>query len=417
MLINFTVGNFRSFRDRATLSLEANQEEYLDANNICSAAGKRLLKSCALYGLNSGGKSNYLRAIVEMARTVIATSQVVTRDTRTSLLQRMRPFRLSVAHATQPCFFEAEFVVEATVYRFGFEADNKKVCREWLLRRNGDDENVLFLRDESDIQVSELFPEGLEVVDRTTPDLLFLTAVAAWNGETATSIINWFLMWRARLQLGRFVTDIHPRQLEDVELRTQIEGLAAAASLGFANIGIQESESLSNPYDIRIESSGEVVTYHPVFDDEGREVRQATFHILEESSGTRKFLSLCAFILPYLESGGVLIIDELEANMHPGLTRQIVSLFHGPANRGSAQLIFATHDTKLLNPELTRRDQIWFVDKDPLSNSYLTRLSQFEGTHGDDIEREYLLGLYGAVPNRFGIDKHIRLKDSSGRTE
>ena len=127
---------------------------------------------------------------------------------------------------------------------------------------------------------------------------------------------------------------------------------------------------------------------------------QAVFDLMDESNGTRNLLFLTGPVLDILRKGLTLVIDELDTSLHTLLVRELVRLFHRPeVNTGGAQLIFTTHDTSLLDaPDLFRRDQVWFVEKDLAQASVLVSLSEFSPRKNEALERGYLLGRYGGVP-------------------
>jgi hypothetical protein len=128
----------------------------------------------------------------------------------------------------------------------------------------------------------------------------------------------------------------------------------------------------------------------------------------EESDGTRQFFGLAGPFLRTLGEGAVLVVDELDAHLHPLLTRQLVALFNSSANRKNAQLIFATHDQGLLDRKRIRRDQVWFVEKDAMGASSLFCLDEFRGVRKDDnFEKEYLLGIFGGVPRLGDFEKAL----------
>ena len=416
MLVEFTVGNFRSFRDRVTLSLRPDAEEYLAPSHIAVVGGEKLLRSTALYGLNSGGKTNLLRALRAMRLLVLRSNP----RRRVRYLSTIQPFSLSVAHASAPSLFEVTFCLEGIRYRYGFEADREHVAKEWLARtHSGGEEEALFNRTPNEFEVSEKFPEGKDVVERTDAHVLFLSAVSGWNGGLAKGIEEWFRRWQTMVDISTTDTlETTADELENDELRRRVTELAKAARLGFNALEVETpSDPAHDPFAPSISAierqrlfeARRILTHHPVYDDEGRHVHDAKFDLAtDESAGTRKFIALSVRFLPALENGGVVLVDELEAWMHPGMTRQLLALFHSPVNRGNAQLVFATHDTHLLQPDLLRRDQVWFVDKDRFDSSLLRRASDYDIGPNDDMEREYLLGLYGAVPPRGLIEEELK---------
>ena len=123
------------------------------------------------------------------------------------------------------------------------------------------------------------------------------------------------------------------------------------------------------------------------------------FELGEESDGTRRMFLLAFYILDTLKYGRVLIIDELEASLHPALAAFIIKLFNSTENKNGAQLIFSTHNTGLLDIKKTfRRDQIWFMEKDSSQATVLYSLADFATRKDAAVESGYLTGRYGAIP-------------------
>jgi hypothetical protein len=148
---------------------------------------------------------------------------------------------------------------------------------------------------------------------------------------------------------------------------------------------------------------------HQRFGPDTRVVGKVEFDLAsEESAGTQQFFALAGPFLQTLEEGSVLVVDELDARLHPLLTKQLVGLFNSSVNRKNAQLIFATHDQGLLDQKQIRRDQIWFVEKDMMGASNLFSLDEIKGVRKDaNFQREYLLGQFGGVPHLGDFQKAI----------
>ena len=126
--------------------------------------------------------------------------------------------------------------------------------------------------------------------------------------------------------------------------------------------------------------------------------REVLLSINDESGGTQQLFSLAGPLLDVLRRGLVLVIDELDTSLHPLLMRKLVQMFHDPAiNSNNAQLIFSTHDTTILDSEIFRRDQIWFVEKDRTLQTRLYPLTDFSPRKDENFGRGYLQGRYGAL--------------------
>jgi len=189
----------------------------------------------------------------------------------------------------------------------------------------------------------------------------------------------------------------------------EILRLAREADLGITGVSATEitAEMLpaNLPEDLKkrllSEEHGSLKIRHQRFDLSGKPAGEADFDLRDESEGTQKFIALAALLLDVLDRGIALFLDELDARLHPRLSRAVVSLFHGESNPRNAQLVGATHDTNLLDRRLLRRDQIWFTERDRRGATKLYSLAEFDLPPGDEgarYERDYLLGKYGAVP-------------------
>jgi AAA15 family ATPase/GTPase len=151
--------------------------------------------------------------------------------------------------------------------------------------------------------------------------------------------------------------------------------------------------------DILINEDNIITTKHKKYNSRGEIIGDEIFDLIEESTGTKKIFALSAYIIDTLQNGKILVIDEMEANLHPILTQNLIKLFNDEINQKNAQLIFTTHDTNLLKPYIFRRDQIWFSEKNKFSSTEIYSLVEFKGVRAsDDFEKQYIQGKYGAIP-------------------
>ena len=420
MLVEFTVGNYRSFRTPQTLSMVAaslkSRDPLLDENTVIQIANNPdLLTSAALYGANASGKSNLVQALAFMQRFVLNSPK----ETKPTGGIRVEPFRLHTATISQPSHFEIVFIVDGKRYRYGFEATQERVLSEWLYFVPSTREARLFDRQGDDITVGSYFKEGRDLEQHTRANALFLSVVAQFNGPQAQKLVTWF----RRLGIISGVEDMGMMpftltQLVDGEHSQAIRQLIGELDLGIGDLHVEKAKGRSGkpnlpdemPDDLRqafltiinaAETEGFIVrTLHAQYDDDGNHVGQQFFELDDqESEGTRKLFAMSGPLLDTLERGKVLVVDELDARLHPLIARAIISLFnHKATNPHGAQLIFNTHDTNLLDNALFRRDQIWFVEKDPQGASHLYSLAEFKVRNDKDYERGYIQGRYGAVP-------------------
>ena len=422
MLIEFSVSNYRSFKDEVSFSMVASslkeRSAELNENNIFAAhGGVELLKSAAIYGANASGKSNLIGAIHFMAGFVRNSHK--SSDPTGGI--DVEPFRLSTQTEDEPSSFEIIFITEGKRYRYGFEVTSERVEAEWLYVAPKVRESRLFERDEDKIKLGDKFKgEGRDLIERTRPNALFLSVVAQFDGETAQEVLSWFRSLGIatslnHLNLGmRLFTE---SMLDDKDSAQAIGSLIKRLDLGIDDLQIEKRVSSPEPLpkeapeELRtalepfLNVVGEqeqttVRTIHRKVDDEGRPVESELFYLdRHESEGTKKLFSLSGPLIDTLKSGDVLIIDELDARLHPLLTREVVSLFNDPEqNRNNAQLVFVIQDTNLLDNQLMRRDQIWFVEKDRQGASYLYSLAEFKVRNDATYEKDYIQGRYGAIP-------------------
>jgi hypothetical protein len=426
MLIEFSVANYRSFRDRATLALEASPDDWLEESHVTLAGDRRLLHTAAIYGANAGGKSNFLAAMAFFRDFVKNSSKSLQLGDRIPVV----PFRLQVESERAPSHFEMILLHNGTRYRYGFEATSEAVTSEWLFsQRDSIRETTLFTREGARIEVGEAFREGRPIEKLTRPNALFLSVVAQFNGEIAGSIVGWMnQFWSIsgindQATLGFTLLLMSDPQFA-AKYGPMILSLVKQADLGIEGLQRRETspEKLASlvPSDIPetigarvMKSSGTgtftVMASHRKYGPDGASAGNVEFDLeSEESAGTQKFIALTGPFLHTLNEGAVLFVDELEARLHPLLTKALVDLFNGSANRKKAQLIYATHDEGLLDPKRVRRDQVWFVEKDRKGGSRLYCLDEFKGVRKEaKFAKEYLLGQFGGVPRLGNLEEAV----------
>jgi AAA15 family ATPase/GTPase len=411
MLVQFMAENFRSIKEPVTLSMVSGTK---NDKNIHTVRDYKLLTSAALYGANASGKSNVLRAFRAMRSMVLNTAKVFQ---STDTLPH-DSFRLSTDTENASTTFEVVFFFHQVKYRYGFEADNTTVYSEWLFSDEKGKEAKLFYRDvdESEFYINaEKFKEGKGV--KVLPNSLFIWKCDQEGGEISKSVLEWFS--RVNLINGLEPTRYLAYTLEEMEnenFRSEIVKLIRAADLGIEDLRVDKKdipqahlEKISIPQEVkeRILSDGsalarvEVLVAHNKFDHNGKPTGVVKFELnTDESEGTQKFFCLSAPFIDTLRNGNILLVDELESSLHPLLTLSLISLFNDPVvNSKGAQLIFATHDTNLLNQKLLHKSQIWFTEKDSFGATHLTSLVEFKNIRPtDNVEKAYIQGKYGAIP-------------------
>jgi len=412
MLIQFTVGNFKSFKDKATVSLEATHDDWREDDNVAHAGDQRLVKAAAIYGANASGKSNFLTAMMQFRELVQESSK----ESQKGEPIQVTPFRLHSATENAPSFFEAIFLQKEIRYRYGFEATKQAIVSEWLFKQaDSIRETRLFSREKDQIEASDSFKEGRGLETRTRSNALFLSVAAQFNGQIAGEVMQWMSQFRniSGLDDAGYM-NFTATLLNDAEYGPLIRELVKQADIGIENLERQEIARDKLPdlipkdvppavREIVLRTTAKVFavkTVHQHFDADGEPAGTVEFDLKgEESAGTQKFVALTGPFLHTLREGSVLFVDELEARLHPKLTKALVALFNSSANRKNAQLIFATHDEGLLEPQRIRRDQVWFAEKDGIGASRLFCLAEIKGVRkGANFAKEYLLGQFGGVP-------------------
>jgi hypothetical protein len=392
---------------------EPRLDHRLEWSHLIEAGNRRLLKTAAIFGPNASGKSNVLRAMIWLRQFVLSSAKEGQAGERIDT----QPFRLSTAKEKAPTHFEIEFLLGKVEYRYGFEVTSEKVESEWLFRKLPSAKPArLFTREGSRFEISsEFFKEGKGLEKRTRKNALFLSVCAQWNGPDATKIVNW--MQRLRSVSGLSEAGFYvftARRLSKAGYQDKLLGLAQKADPNICALRSEMEEVTEAKLPAGMHPKlrkmlledkymrADIKTTHEKRDAEGKIVGRVEFDLDDdESQGTQKFIALSGPITHTLEQGSILVVDELEARLHPLLTQAVVDLFHSPVNRKKAQLIFASHDVTLLDPERFRRDQIWFTEKDESGATDLYSLAEFEPSQArpdSKFSRQYLLGLFGAVP-------------------
>ena len=415
MLIQFTVGNFKSFRDKTTFSMIAahltSEDPALDTANVIPVSKNlTLLKSAAVYGANASGKSN-LGIALRFLRDFVLNSS---REALTPAGVGLEPFRLDRETRTQPSFFEIIFLVRGRQYRYGFEAEGTHIVSEWLFHVPRTKEAALFIRDGQNINVTTSFKEGKGLESKTRPEALFLSVVALFNGATSQSLQEWFKSFAVEigLQDDRF-REFTLQCLRDPEEREALLAFIRDLDLGFEEVFVIEPSKLPEEWpdekkaEIIANFSQTMYVKHSIIGSPDTPDDFTFFELDEhESQGTRKLVAMAGPLYTILQFGYPLFMDEMDARLHPLMTRRIIELFHSPlTNPNGAQLIFATHDTNLLDKTLFRRDQIWFAEKDKQGATHLASLAEYRVRNDSAFEKQYLEGRYGAIPFLGGLDR------------
>lgn len=419
MLLQFTVGNFLSIKEKRTFTMESTSIKDIPISNIVHQNKYRILRTAGIYGANSSGKSNFIKAFAAMGNMVITSVKL--NDNEELMYD---PFLLSTETEDAPTFFEIVYLKDNTRYRYGFEYNLTDIIGEWLFLKDANkQENILFLRNKDGIGVGENFLEGVDLEEKTNNNRLFLSLVAQLGGQISKQILDWFskeFNVLSGLSSKGYTGFTKKMLLEQNDICKESLSFFKTLQLGFDQIFANEREFEETqlpedlPQNIRRKlvkdlegkKSIDVLTVHKKYNKKGQIVGDEIFNILErESSGTNKLFDLAGPIFDSLLKGKILIIDELDAKMHPLISQYIIDLFNNPlSNKYNAQLIFTTHDTHLLSTNILRRDQIWFTEKDNKESTDIYSMMDVVLPDGSkprndsNYEKNYINGRYGAIP-------------------
>lgn len=445
MLIELTVQNFRSFKDETNFSMiSSSGDELRQTNTFQSHVPKTpdLLRSSVIYGSNSSGKSNLIKAL----------------DYLKFLVTKSTEFKPNQKIPTDVFIFDDQCTITPTELTISFVAGassevetslaNQKLGKEKLVRY---DYGVVFNKDHIIEEWLHAYPKGKvqewfyrkresggdnkyeyafsslfkgsksNWVNNTRPNVLFLSNAVNLNSEQLKPIYDWFdSKLNVTTDTKSYFGEGYTRSVCDQEkYKGEILNLLKSADIGIDDFSIEKEEvdinRLNLPPDIPDTFKEKILkdlSGKQIIDLKSARNVKGILKFLdfdEESEGTKKLFALAGPIIDTLRNGEVLVVDELNNHLHPKLVEHIVRSFNNPnVNRNNAQLIFTTHDTYLMKKDLFRRDQIWLVKKDKEYASCIYSLYDFSvrKNRGSEYEDQYLEGIFGAVPF---IDKEFLL--------
>ena len=457
MLIRFSVSNFLSFKEKAELFMVASNER-IHSHHIFRTASRshpNILRSAVIYGANSAGKSNLFKAI-KFARFLVVTS--MSPETKIPV----KRFKLDAECMHKPAQFEIEFRAKNTNYLYSFAVTPSEIPWERLYTTTNSGEVLLFSRTTSEKGRVEVewgaFIEKLSDKDRlflefivqgTRPNQLFLRETIERNMDRFRPISNWFRRTLQVIEPTTAYRDLELRLGADEEFREFLARVLKNAGTGISNIKTQEEgidtitdlpEEMIRHMQEQIDDGSATVVRNSngarhVITKRGDELRvvklttvhsgntsvsEAIFEVHEESDGTQRLFDLVPMLYDLTvgsDTEKVYIIDEVGRSLHPHLTNMIVDMHLDASNaQKPCQLIVTTHETHLLDLEILRRDEIWFVEKKGDGSTDLYSLSDFQPRYDKDIRKDYLVGRYGGIPF-IGNTQYLRLPNQKQRSD
>lgn len=394
MLCQFTVKNYKSIRDEVTFDMQAAAISEHKDRIIKDVDGERYLPVSAVYGPNGGGKSNVLAALHTLVAKILRPLYATEDNEKGSLLQKriiVEPFAFSESK-NEPTEFELFFRTDVAEYRYILHVKRDAVLYESLdrIKLQTGRRSALFTRDENKINLKGVFGK-LKVSDDLSKTLTLLSYLGiAYKGNAVVKdVLDWFESGVYFLNYGNPIEELRMAVATSEEVKYLMLDMIKEMDLDIIDFRVEEKEN-----DVI-----KVFTKHLVDEVE------TEISLFDESSGTKKLFGLLPFIAESLLNGTTLVIDELDAKIHPMLLRYIIMMFNNmEVNSHKAQLIFTSHDLSTMNNDVFRRDEIWFVAKGKGQNSQLYSLVEFKDDKGGSVrndekyDKRYLEGRYGADP-------------------
>ena len=449
MLIGFSVSNYKSFLEQQSISLLASRISR-HKNHVVEIANKKVLKSSLIFGANAGGKSNFIRA-VSFSRNIILFGLNGTDTSK-------KYFRIKQNANKIPGVFEYRLIANNTEYSYGFAFSyiTKEFLSEWLVKISNDTETVLYDRSIDENGNSIISSDVVDNDDESTLRLkLYLEDFGNGISDTLKKkTILSDIAQRSSIQSGviKEIIDVY-KWFQDLIVIFPQSKYANLGSIvedhdskdSFSNYllnfdtGIESIESQLMEFDLdkllsdipkekadQIENEiANRVTYSPVtlkINDQRFVLKQNEngeivyskmllnhgnaddlFEYSDESDGTQRLFDLIPIFFA-LKQNRVILIDEIDRSLHTNLTRKFIELFFSVSRNNSSQLIATTHDSNLLDLDLLRQDEIWFVKREKDHSSNIYSLNLYKERFDKRIEKEYLVGRYGATPNLEKLD-------------
>lgn len=442
MLIQLTIENFLSFRDEVTFSMVGVSSDRQHADRLIEDAagkGRSVLPIAAIYGANAAGKSNLIKAL-------IFAKELILEGTRSNRLIPVATFKLG-DYSKKPSKFEFIFTHQAAQYAYGFKLNREQILEEWLHAIPvGKKKEVMYFEriTSADKKTSVDYGSPLTgkstkrkqflefIAEGTRPNQLLLTEAIDRNVESLVPVANWFGEILTIIMADSIFVGLEGTILSDVSFTDFLSKFLKLAGTGIDKVGggtveldfdrhftempkterdklLQKFSGAPAKSILMIEDNiGKQYLLLKDEDDLIKMVQLVTQHrhengnlvdfaMVEESEGTQRLINLIPALFLLQEEEKVIFIDELDRRLHPLLSRLFVKTVIDSRGENN-QLIFTTHDTNLLDLDLLRRDEIWFVEKDLEGSSNLYSLAEFKTRPDLKIEKGYLNGRFGAIP-------------------
>lgn len=400
MILNFSVENYKIFKNRTTLSMVATFDKK-HPNNVVDFDGGRqikILKTASIYGANASGKTKFIESLKLMTNFVRGSLSHLP-----GALLNYTPFIYDQSSNKKPTSFEIEFVTGSNRYVYDFSYDRTRIVEEHLYEYPNGKRRMVFEREGQFFRFGRDKKIQEENSKRVRENVLLVSVGAQFNHESSVNVVRWFtenLYTLSNTPLDFGIENLVDLIDEDHKFRQLVEKAFRIADFGISKIydrnkSARKKDVVTGPTVSIVPRISDIWVEHTV----GK--NKVELQLASESSGTLRFLAIIGPVIESLLHGNTVIVDELDLSFHTDICQWILRLFLDPEeNTKGAQLIFNTHDIGLLDQDILRRDQIWFTSKDwDTYEATLTRLSDYKGVRKDlDLRKAYLNGSFGAKP-------------------
>lgn len=410
MLLMFKVKNYTSFKNESILDMRATAYVQHPSHVIPVNDKLGLLKTTAVYGANASGKSNLISAMFFFEQYIF--SQFISKkgnedfeSGEAGMKMKLEPFTLS-NNGNEASEFDIIFLRGGKQIQYGFECTPKEVLNEWLFI----DDKKVFERSGTGISFGNKYQKMLGAYKKLPAERLYIAVLEYFLDDEAKEVVlgdfisffdkeyNVFseILFESSVKGLAGIVGLSRKLVESKTFKKKVEGYLRLIDVGIKRLDIQ-TETVVNERTGKKKKEKVVRTVHDIYDHAGNIAGEKLFDLQQESTGTLRFLMYIQNIIEMISKGGVFIVDEMSARLHPLLTKLIVDLFCSSQNK-KAQLIFTTHDISLLNFNQFRRDEVVFVDKNERGESSLYALSDLKVREDATFSKDYLQGKYGAIP-------------------
>ncbi len=401
MILEFSVTNFLSFKEKTTLSLIGNSSNDLEDNYIV-LNDKKILKTLGIYGANASGKSNLFKILTNVIIMLRGSNNA---DINAKLL--ITPFKFDKNLINKPSEFEIKFILDNTRYVYGFIADTDKIYEEYLYYYpNGRETKIFDRTNVNNYSFNKRDEKVLKEIEiKNSSNKFFLATATNWNFSKTKPAYQFLTNGIGTCfditELNNLACNSYKNgglKLKEIALDILKKADFNIADYLISEVEVPQELLAGIPEFIRKNMPETPKAFQILFKHNGSD---EFLDMAEESLGTQIIFTYIPFIVDAIDNKKILIVDELDKSLHPYLVQYIISIFNdSELNKNGAQLIFNTHDTNLLNLNILRRDQIWFTEKNNENGeSELYSLSDFSVRKTENTEKGYILGRYGAVPS------------------